>query len=179
MNISLKNLPSIVTGGLSAAALFLTSSQPVSAVCPVCSVAVGAGLGLSRYFGIDDAISGVWVGGMAMSMTFWTVDWLKGRKISFPWLNWLTVMIAYYALIMIPLYISEIIGHSLNQLWGVDRLLVGTLVGSAAFVLGVDGDVYLRTLKSDGKAFFPYQKVVLPVAALALASLIMYLITKV
>ena len=88
-------------------------------------------------------------------------------------------MIAYYALIMIPLYISEIIGHSLNQLWGVDRLLVGTLVGSAAFVLGVDGDVYLRTLKSDGKAFFPYQKVVLPVAALALASLIMYLITKV
>jgi hypothetical protein len=38
---------------LSAISLLLIKAIPAQAVCPVCVVAVGAGLGLSEYFGID------------------------------------------------------------------------------------------------------------------------------
>ncbi len=32
-------------------------------MCPVCSISIGVGVGLCRYLGIDDLISGVWIGG--------------------------------------------------------------------------------------------------------------------
>ena len=43
-------------------ALLALVALPAQAVCPVCIVAVGAGLGLSEYLGIDDTIAGVWIG---------------------------------------------------------------------------------------------------------------------
>jgi len=53
------------------------------AFCPVCTVAVGAGVGLCRYLGIDDLISGAWIGGLLMSLTLWTIEWLNKKKIKF------------------------------------------------------------------------------------------------
>src|SRR3989344_3021049 len=50
------------------------------AVCPICTVAVGAGLGLSRYFGIDDAVSSIWIGGIFLSSSFWLSDWLDKKN---------------------------------------------------------------------------------------------------
>src|SRR3989304_8183686 len=51
------------------------------AVCPVCTIAVGAGLGISRALGIDDAVTSVWIGGLILSMSFWFIDWIgKKRK---------------------------------------------------------------------------------------------------
>ena len=59
---------------------------PVRAVCPVCTVAVAAGLGISRWIGIDDAVTGVWVGGLILSSGLWMADWIKKRswKIQYP-----------------------------------------------------------------------------------------------
>ncbi|MCX6758247.1 MAG: hypothetical protein NTX14_00895, partial [Candidatus Nealsonbacteria bacterium] len=54
----------------------LLTARPALAVCPICTVAVGAGLGLSRWFGIDDSISGLWIGGLIVSFILWTIDWL-------------------------------------------------------------------------------------------------------
>jgi hypothetical protein len=33
-------------------------------VCPVCTIAVAGGVGLCRYLGIDDLISGSWIGAL-------------------------------------------------------------------------------------------------------------------
>jgi len=41
------------------------------AVCPVCSIAVAGGVGLSRWLGIDDTISGIWIGGLIISLAIW------------------------------------------------------------------------------------------------------------
>lgn len=44
-------------------AIFATSlifAKKALAVCPICTVAVGAGVGLSRCLGIDDSITGLW-----------------------------------------------------------------------------------------------------------------------
>jgi uncharacterized membrane protein YjjB (DUF3815 family) len=52
-------------------------------VCPVCVVAIGAGLGFSRWFGIDDIISSVWIGAFMVAITSWTLSFMKKKKWSF------------------------------------------------------------------------------------------------
>jgi hypothetical protein len=79
------------------------------AVCPVCTVAVASGVGASRSLGVDDLIIGLWVGALIVSMILWTIDWLNKKNIKFKGRNILTV-IAYFALVIIPLYTMDIIG---------------------------------------------------------------------
>lgn len=147
------------------------------AVCPVCTIAVGAGLGLSRYLGIDDSVSSIWIGGLLMSISFWTIDWLgkKNFKI-FRKLNGdqITVFsfVFWYALTLIPLWMSDIIGHPLNTFLGIDKIIFGTTIGSIMFLVGMWMDKKVRILK--GKQLFQYQKVVLPVASLVITSLLIY-----
>lgn len=153
------------------------------AVCPVCTVAVAAGLGLSRYLGIDDTISGVWVGGLILSSSFWLIDWLEKKKFqkltpyyNFKYRVWL-VTILMYAIFLLPLWTGGIIGHPFNTLFGIDKLLLGTAAGSVIFLLALYADKKARELK--GKQLFKFQKVVFPVFGLLLISLILFLITSV
>lgn len=53
---------------------FLLFGVQVQAVCPVCTVAVGAGVGFSRYLGIDDTIAGLWIGALIVSVSMWTIN---------------------------------------------------------------------------------------------------------
>lgn len=154
---------------LLALSAFLLTPTSAFAVCPICTVAVGAGLGLSRYFGIDDSVTGIWVGGMIVSLTLWTIDWLqkKNWKIS----NFL-VLIFYILITYPPLYWANIIGHPFNTILGVDKLIFGSILGALAFLLGVLADKKVRQTK--GKQLFNYQKVVFPVLSLAIFSLLLY-----
>jgi len=68
---------------LSVFAISFLFTQKALAVCPICTLAVGAGVGLSRWLGIDDTISGLWVGGLIVSLIYWTIDWLGEEKYSF------------------------------------------------------------------------------------------------
>ncbi|HIU65153.1 MAG TPA: hypothetical protein IAC63_00740, partial [Candidatus Enterousia avicola] len=52
-----------------------------NAVCPVCTVAVGAGLEGMRLLGVDDVITGIWAGGLTLSLFFWTAGWLKKHNV--------------------------------------------------------------------------------------------------
>jgi hypothetical protein len=152
------------------------STEKVQAVCPVCTVAVVTGLGLSRWLGIDDTVSGIWVGGLVISSGLWLSSWLKGKKIKIPYLPiWSIVLM--FLFVLPPLIISGIIGHKLNTLWGIDKLVLGISVGSVLFSAGVFGDRMLRVL-NNGKVKFYYQKVILPVATLIIGSLVFYLITQ-
>jgi len=62
------------------------------AVCPICTVVIGAGVGLSRWLGIDDTISGLWIGGLIISMIVWTINWLGKKNIRFKGRNILTII---------------------------------------------------------------------------------------
>lgn len=59
----------------------LLFALPAKAACPVCVVAVGAGLGLSEYLGIDDSIAGIWIGGLLIALTIWTINWFNKKAI--------------------------------------------------------------------------------------------------
>ncbi|MBU2028952.1 hypothetical protein KJ761_03645, partial [Patescibacteria group bacterium] len=71
----------------------------VQAICPVCTIAVGAGVGFTRYLGIDDTISGLWIGGLTVSIIMWTINWLNKKNIHFKGRKIITTL-GYYLLIV-------------------------------------------------------------------------------
>ena len=155
--------------------LFILAS-PTYAVCPVCTIAIGAGVGLSRYLGIDDTISGVLIGALVLSSAFWLSNWAEKRRIKF--LSSKILSAAIFYLLTIPhLYLTNIMGHPLNTIWGIDRLLLGIITGSTLFILSARIDKFLRS-KNNGKVYMPYQKVIIPVTLLICVSILFYFLTK-
>ena len=142
------------------------------AVCPVCTVAVGAGLGLAEWLEIDDLISGLWIGALIVSMSLWTINWLDKKNIRFMGRK-ILIFVAYYAIIILPLYWKGKIGHPLNRLCGVDKLLFGIILGTVLFSAGVIFHNYLKKRNGD-KSYFQGQKIAFSVAPVIIASIILY-----
>lgn len=161
---------------LSAAVLF--SAQKALAICPVCTVAVGAGVGLSRLLGIDDSITGLWLGAFLLSISLWTIDWLNRKKIRF-FLKRFLVILAYYAFAIVPLYYAKIIASPFAFICSCtsDKLLLGIIEGSAVFFFAVKLYEFLKQ-RNNGRAHFPYEKIAFPVAFLLISTAIFYFITK-
>lgn len=160
--------------------LYLFSATKIYAVCPVCTVAVGVGVGISRKYGVDDTIAGIWVGALLVSTSMWTLNWLKSKKWRF-YADSFIVPLLYFGITLIPMYkknvISQkIIGDHFQTLWGVDKLLLGIIVGSLAFLAAAS--VYELIKRKNGKPHFPFEKVVLPVTTLACFSILFYFLTK-
>ncbi len=149
--------------------------KPALAVCPVCVVAVGIGLGVSRWLGIDDTVTGVWFGGLIVASALWLAGWVekKGWKIPYPKIFSVALM---YTLTIIPLWIGKTIGHPQNTLWGIDKILLGIIAGSIAFSLSVWLDKILRKL-NNGQVYIYYQKLILPMLLLTFASFTFYLLS--
>lgn len=145
------------------------------AVCPICTLAVSACVGLSRYFGVDDTITGLWIGGLIVSMIAWTINWLDKKKVKF-YGRKISVALAYYAVIVGPLYYTGIMGHPFNKLWGWDKLGLGITLGSIGFILGVWLHSKLKK-KNNDRSYFPFQKVALPIIPLIILNIVFYYLT--
>jgi hypothetical protein len=161
--------------------LGLLSAKAALAVCPVCTVAVVGGIELSRYLGVDDSITGLWVGGLTVSLIFWTIDWFNKKNIRFKGRKILTT-IGYYILVVLPLYFLKIIHLHIPRYetfcgCGIDKMSVGIASGSVAFLIGALVYEYLKK-KNNGRAHFPFEKVVFPIAPLIILSIIFYFLTK-
>lgn len=154
----------------------LTLPSLARAFCPICTVAVAGGLGLSRYLKIDDTVSGIWVGALILSGCLWFINWLKNKKKYDSKIVDAIILVGVYAITIYPLYRWEIIGHPLNKIFGYDKLIFGVIIGTIIFPISVWVHMKLKT-KNHGKSYFPFQKVVIPLTFLIIASLIMYLVT--
>lgn len=82
-----------------------------------------------------------------------------------------------YLLVLAPLYFSKTIGLPFNTLFGIDKIILGTIAGSIAFLIGLFIDKKTREM-NDNKVLFNFQKVVFPVSMLIIASVMMYIISK-
>ena len=154
----------------------LALATQVRAVCPVCVVAVGAGLGLSRWLGVDDVVSSIWIGAILVALSLWTINWMRKRNWKFSF-DTALIFLAYYALTFVPLHYSGLLWHPSNTIWGMDKIIFGTIAGTLVFIAAT----WLHNLlkkKNGGKSYFPYQKVVLPVAVLLIISSILYYLLK-
>lgn len=154
----------------------LILSPKVFAVCPVCSVAVGAGIGFSRWLGVDDIITGLWVGALIVSMIMWTINWFHKRNIKFKFSILITIL-SYYILVVVPLYFTGIIGHLNPFFLFLDKLSIGIILGSFIFWIMSVWYLHLKE-KNDGHAYFPFQKVMMPVGTLIVLSFVFYLLLK-
>ena len=146
-------------------------------MCPVCTVTVVAGLGISRLLGIDDLITSIWIGGFILSFTFITNEWIKKK---WPHLNqnhyYFPMFILTYLFVLIPLKLNGTIGIARNTFWGIDKIILGILIGSVVFIAGVLADKLQR--KKFEKIFIHYQKVIMPVFALLITSIVFWFLLK-
>lgn len=147
------------------------------AVCPICTIAVGTGIGFSRWLGIDDSITGLWVGGLTVSMITWTLSWFDKKNIHFK-ARTIVIVAGYYLLVVVPLYFMGMLANPVNAIYStwVDKLLIGVVVGSVGFWLGAEW-YYSMKEKNGGHAYFPFQKVVMPISPLVIMSIVFYLLT--
>jgi len=137
-------------------------------VCPVCTVAVAAGVGILREFGVSDWITGMWFGALIVSSIAWMINWLDRKNIHFLFRK-ILVIVVFYALFILPLYPMHIISNPL--LWGV-------LIGTFVFILSLLADKYLRSL-NESKVMIKWQKVIIPIVFLTIASIVTHLIIKI
>lgn len=156
--------------GLSLAAL--TMPAQALAVCPVCTVAVGAGLGITRWLGIDDTVAGLWIGGLFLSSALWLVNWLKTKDWNLLKKDWL-IGFLFYALLILSLYLFGITGDPANTIFGIDKIIFGIVIGTLIFAGSVKADQYLRSI-NEGQVFIYYQKVILPMLFLSIISAILH-----
>jgi len=146
--------------------LFLATGVRAHAVCPVCVVAVGAGVGLSRWLGVDDLITGIWLGGLIIATGFWFSSRLKAKKIVFAY-ETLSVILITYLSVVASLYFTSTLQNS-------GRLLTGAAIGSVLLLAAIFTDNHIRRLNNN-KARISYQKILIPLSYLLLASGVAYL----
>lgn len=155
--------------------MIIISNYEKYEMCPVCTVAVAAGLGLSRWLKIDDTISGLWAGALVVALTLWTIGYLAKKRWTFPCYTFIIALI-YFSVVLVPLFYSSVIGHSANTIWGIDKFSIGTVIG--AIVLAGSLALHFALKNNIGRSYFPLQKVVIPVFTLLLFSGIFYILTK-
>jgi hypothetical protein len=151
---------------------FLILPWMTFAVCPVCTVAVGAGLGLAEWLGIDDTISGLWIGALIVSVSIWTINWFDKKNIRFKGRK-ILVFAGYCLFVIFPLWKKGKIGHPYHQFCGIDKLLFGIILGGILFTIAALHHEYLKK-KNGGKSYFKGQKIAAPVLILLIASLVLY-----
>lgn len=148
----------------------------VQAFCPICTLCVCAGVGLSRWLGIDDTITGLWIGAFTASLIGWTINWFNKINFRFHGRKILTTVV-YYALVIGSLYYTKMIGDTAHKFLGLDKLILGIIIGTFAFLFAVLWYEHLKR-KNLNHAYFPMQKVVMPVVTLLLLSALFYFLTK-
>jgi len=142
--------------------------------CPVCTIAIGAGLGIARRLGVPDAVVGLWAGAILALLGYWTLKFMDKKNWHF-WGRDTIVIVASVAMVGF-IYLGEVTYYPTELCGGLvmDPVLFGTVCGALIFI--VTGKLYQwMKAKNGGHAHFPFEKVVLPLVALALASWAMML----
>lgn len=148
--------------------LFTTVKAWANPACAVCTVAVGGALEIARRFGVDDAVVGVWAGAMLALLGYWLILWFEKKNWNFAGRNFILMLISVgsigFMYVKMP-YLPKVIG-----IFYMDVLLFSTILGALTFIYVSKFYQWLKQ-KNGGHAHFPFEKVVLPVAALALLSI--------
>ena len=164
--------------GLSLLALvvFMASAD---AVCPVCTIAIGAGLEGMRMLGVKDVLTGIWAGGLTVSLIGWTANYMRKRGVKNVF--WYVLNVVVYLALLGGVYFlpagNPIVKWWENCMWGIDQFLLGIIVGMATFIIM---ELWYARIKKNhgGHALFPFQKVVMPFVGLLIMTGIFWAIIK-
>jgi hypothetical protein len=142
------------------------------AVCPICTGAMAIGLEGMRFLGVDDLITGVWAGGLVLSLTFWTTSKMHKKGVKNP-LWYLLVTAAWLSLLPMMWLLPNANPFGVYTFLGVDKFLFGIISGMIAFYIAAKWHHNIKK-RNGGQSWFPLQKVVWPVGAMLIVSGIFY-----
>ncbi|GEM_PF-2419492 len=166
-----------IAGGL------LVASRVVHAHCPLCTAAVGAGILGAQYLGLGDGVVGLFTGGFGLVTGLWVGNKLKTRFIPFQSIllavaSWVLTVIPLSGLsdqtFFVPLLWFGEAGSFFNSVHFVSKFLIGSVLGGVVTVLALQLHAGIKQWR--GGVLFPFQGVVLPLAALLFAGGILFVL---
>lgn len=148
-----------------------------NAHCPLCTAGAGFGLSLSRILGVDDSITGVWLAAFLGAISFWSANSIKKRK-QIPFIEYRIIEPALYVLIFAAslwsFYKFNLIDIHAGQIFGLDKLTFGMILGGIVFYLVDKIDNLI--IKKAGKVLFPYQRLIVSLGTILVLSLAVYIL---
>jgi len=158
--------------------LFFTSifSNSAMAHCPLCAAATGAAVIAARYYGVDDLIVSILAGGFLMSTAYWFNNLLLKRnkgKNYLPWQLEILVLVTFLSTLY-TFQLTGLLGNSMFQIYGVDKLVIGLAIGSFITVAAFSLHDYLRKMNGN-RNYLPFQAIVLAFALMGLMIVGFYL----
>ncbi|MBI2103711.1 hypothetical protein HYT59_01760 [Candidatus Woesebacteria bacterium] len=156
--------------------LIVLLAQPASAFahCPLCVAGAAGGLTLARIFGIDDSITGVWIGALIGATSFWAEKFVYKRIKIFP-LSILRQILyfTFFALTIASFYQLNLV-VKMGDIFGVHKLTFGMIAGGVLFYLVDLVNDYV--IKKNAKVLFPYQRIVVSLGSMVALSIGIYIL---
>ncbi len=153
--------------------LLIMKSVLANPACAVCTIAVGASLEIARRLGVDDSVVGVWAGAFLVLLGFWAIKWFDKKNWHFAGRDTLLIVLSVAMIGFMYLgkltYHSEVVGY----IFYLDPFLYSVILGAVVFIVSSNFYQWMKK-KNGGHAHFPFEKVVVPVVALALTSAYFY-----
>ena len=141
--------------------------------CSVCTIAIGASLGVARELGVPDAIVGLWAGALLTLLGYWSILFCEKRHWNFFARDFLLIATSVGMIGFI--YLSET-PYSPVIIWNVfylDPILFSAILGMLIYIYSQKFYQWMK-LRNGGHAHFPFEKVALPLGLLFVVSVWFY-----
>lgn len=146
---------------------FLTGKSFANPACAVCTIAIGATLSISRKLGVCDNAVAIWVGAFLVLMGYWLIKWFDKKNWHF-WGRDIVLILLSFSVIA-GLYIKHLTYN--RCYWIIDAFLFWAMVGGAIYILSQKLYEFMKR-RNNNHAHFPFEKVVLALVMLFVASFI-------
>ena len=135
--------------------------------CAVCTVGVAVGLEIARNLGVDDGVIAVWAGALLALIGYWTILWFDKKGWNFKFRNSLLMILSVS--MIAGVYIKDLTYSPKPILiFYMDPFLFCSILGALILIYSSVFYQWMKA-KNGGHAHFPFEKVVLPIAALTIA----------
>ncbi len=164
-----------------ATAPLLALARPVAAHCPLCAAATAGGVAATRLLGVDDTVTGTFVGGFVVSTGLWFNNWLRKKKNGGEFLPFQTaiVLLLSVAFTILTFYMAKLIGSPdpAYRIFGIDKLVLGTLVGTAVTIGAFELHKRIKAA-NNGKVLMPFQGIIVTLLLLAATGAVFFFVTR-
>lgn len=140
--------------------------------CPLCAAATGMAVATTRIYGIDDLVVGLFIGSFAVSTALWMSNVAAKKKELIPHQAGIFTLLSL-AITLATLYFSGLLDLQ-YQIFGVDRIFAGTIIGTAATFASFEAHKKLRMLNGN-KNFVLGQGIILPLLSVVFLGMVFYL----
>jgi len=157
--------------------IFSTELFANPAACALCTFAIAGGLSISRFFGVDDMVIGVWFGAILLAASQWAVYFFEKKNIKNAFINIVCHVLSYS--LVLPLYWGNqpTIRFNLRRVWWIDSFLFSITIGTLVLFTSLKWYYYMKN--KNGSPHFQFEKVVLPIISLIITSIIMTFVGRV